>query len=74
MWRLKEMMFKAGNSACTQSGHTVLNQDINIYPKSFIFISDQAIYQRKEKNKTLDKNTKDSEKAWFIPNFSPRLC
>lgn len=43
------------------------NQDINIYPESSIFISDQTIYQRKEKNKTLDKNTKDSEKDLIHP-------
>lgn len=38
------------------------NHDSNIYPKNSIFISDQAIYQWKEKNKNLDKTTKDSEK------------
>lgn len=43
------------------------NQDINIYPERSIFISDQTIYQRKEKNKTLDKNTKDSEKDLIHP-------
>lgn len=51
------------------------NKNINIYPSS-TFISDQVIYQWKEK-KTMQigmKTQKILKSVWFIPNFSRGLC
>lgn len=46
-------------------------KDINIYPESSTFISDQTIFQWKEekKNANLDRNTKDSEKHLIHPQL-----
>lgn len=64
--RAGNTMFARGEGSGTIS--FLSNQDINIYPESSTFISDQAIYQWKEKkNGNLDKITKDSEKHLIHP-------
>ena len=66
-------MDKAGNTVLAHSGGQgtlsfFSNKNINIYPKSPIFISDQVIYQwKEEKNADWNENTKDSEKRLIHP-------
>ena len=52
------------------------NKNINIYPKSPTFISDQVIYQWKEERKKADWNesTEESEKRLIHPYLLSRAC